>query len=445
MEAYLKSELPSFKQRAKRPKQEAFDLLLPKFQSILEQGCVVSNQSATEIAELEEFIISYIDYFGVPKEDGIRVVYNGASCGLNEAVWAPHFWLPTPKSATRVLNYNYCGVDLDLGEMFLNFPLPMLFRRLSGIGLSPIKDLLGYSHISNNEFQLRWERCWMDFKPSPYYSTRFYYWAEEFARGNRRDKENPLRWDEARLNLPGDKAFDPTLPRVMKWDRDIDNIAGDVLTFVDDLRASGLDQEVTWKISSQITSRLQHLGIQDAPRKRRPPTRKTGAWAGAIFSIDNGTITQTVSQEKWNKGKEQIQELTDLLKSCRDAKFNFKRLEHIRGFLCHLSMTFEVITPFLKGFHLSLYSHLSSRNDGGCKLPDGAFVSYINEKRERGLMTKDEARAALNPPDFDDIPVPKKIRPVPRFRNDVFALAEMLSSEEPPLVTARSNIVYEIF
>jgi hypothetical protein len=139
MEAYLKSEPPSFKQQAKRPKQEAFDLLLPKFQSILEQGYVVSNQSATEIAELEEFIISYMDYFGVPKADDILVVYNGASCGLNETVWAPKFWLPTPKSATQVLNYNYCGVDLDLGEMFLNSPLPMLFRRLSGINLSPLR------------------------------------------------------------------------------------------------------------------------------------------------------------------------------------------------------------------------------------------------------------------------------------------------------------------
>jgi hypothetical protein len=111
----------------KLPKQEAFDLLLPKFQSILEQGYAVSNQSATEIAELEEVIISYIDYFRVPKADDICVVYNGASCGLNETVWAPNFWLPTPKSANRVLNYNYCGVDLELGEMVLNFPLPMLF------------------------------------------------------------------------------------------------------------------------------------------------------------------------------------------------------------------------------------------------------------------------------------------------------------------------------
>jgi hypothetical protein len=127
MEAYLQSEPPSFKQRVKRPKQEAFDLLLPKFQSILERGYVVSNQSTTEISELEEFIMSYIDYFRVSKADDVHVVYNGASCGLNDTVWAPNFWLPTPKSAARVLNYNYCGVDLDLGEMFFNYPFQCYF------------------------------------------------------------------------------------------------------------------------------------------------------------------------------------------------------------------------------------------------------------------------------------------------------------------------------
>jgi hypothetical protein len=119
--------LHHFEQQVKRPKQEAFELLLPRFQAILTRGYVVSNQDATEITDLEDFIMSYIDYFGVDKADNIRVLYNGASCGLNNTVWAPNFWLPTAKSATRVLNFDYCGVDLDLGEMFLNFPPPMLF------------------------------------------------------------------------------------------------------------------------------------------------------------------------------------------------------------------------------------------------------------------------------------------------------------------------------
>jgi hypothetical protein len=65
---------------------------------------------------------------------------------------------------------------------------------------------------------------------------------------------------------------------------------------------------------------------------------------------------------------------------------------------------------------------------------------------ERGLITGDKARAALNPSDvYDDFTVPKKIRLVPRFRDDVFALAEMLLVEEPLLVVARSNFVYKIF
>jgi hypothetical protein len=445
MDPYLQAEPPSYKEHASRPKQEAFDLLIPKFKAILDRGYVMSNQNSSELSELESFIESYIDYFGVPKADDIRVVYNGASCGLNEKVWAPNFFLPTAKSASRVLNFNYCGVDIDLGEFFLNFPLPLLFRRFSGIDLTPFKALLGYSHLSNADFQLRWERCWMGFRPSPYYATRFQYWAEEFARGNRLDKTNPLRWDEVRLNLPGDKSFDPTLPRVMKWDLDIDNIAGDLLTFVDDLRASGCDEETAWRIARQVASRLQYLGIQDAPRKRRPPTRKTGAWAGAIFATDNGKVTQTVSQEKWEKGKGQILELQESLESDPKGELNYKRLEQVRGFLCHLSMTFEIITPFLKGFHLTLCAHLSSRNDDGWKLPDRAFMAYVHEKQDLGLLDENEARAALNPPDYEDIPIPKKIKPVSRFKDDLFALSELMSCKEPPLVIVRSNSVYEMY
>jgi hypothetical protein len=56
--------------------------------------------------------------------------------------------------ATCVLNFNYCGVDLDLGEMFLNFPLPLLFRAFSGINLTPFKEALGVGHVSSKDFQL---------------------------------------------------------------------------------------------------------------------------------------------------------------------------------------------------------------------------------------------------------------------------------------------------
>jgi hypothetical protein len=69
----------------------------------------------------------------------------------------------------------------------------------------------------------------MGFRPSPYYTVRLYYWAEEFVRGNPKQISNPLRWNEVILNLPGNPAYDPTLPRVMKWDKVVNNTAGDII------------------------------------------------------------------------------------------------------------------------------------------------------------------------------------------------------------------------
>ena len=83
----------------------------------------------------------------------------------------------------------------------------------------------------------------MEFRPSFYYAVRFYYWVEEFARGNPKQISNPLRWNKVILNLPGNPAYDPTLPRVMKWDKVINNITGDIMAFMDDLPASGLAEE----------------------------------------------------------------------------------------------------------------------------------------------------------------------------------------------------------
>ena len=60
----------------------------------------------------------------MPKGDlDIRVVYNGTASGLNEALWAPGFYLPNANAAARLLMFYSFTVDADLGEMFLNFPM----------------------------------------------------------------------------------------------------------------------------------------------------------------------------------------------------------------------------------------------------------------------------------------------------------------------------------
>jgi hypothetical protein len=56
-----------------------------------------------------------MDFFAVEKDSDM--VYIGTSCGLNDMIWAPKFWLPTPATAARLLGYGYYMVDIDLGEI----------------------------------------------------------------------------------------------------------------------------------------------------------------------------------------------------------------------------------------------------------------------------------------------------------------------------------------
>jgi hypothetical protein len=330
MPIWIKSRLPRYQRRARAPDPLKKHLIVEKLQKILDRKYVVAPITV-------DFISSLMDFFAVDKDSDIRLVYNGTSCGLNDDLWAPNVWLPTPATVARTLSYGYYMVDIDLGEMFLNFPLHRLLQRFSGVDFSPyasdLKTPDGPIDSSIKSNWAHWIRCWMGLKPFPYMAVRFYYLAEEFARGHRRERTNPLRWDYIRLNLPGDPIYDPTLPRVMKWDKSIKNIAGDIVAFVDDLPASGHFVERTWAISRQIVSRLQYLGLQDASRKRRPPVRTPGAWVGSVFITTDTKVLQTVAQSKWDKAKAQIAELLGILESSPDGLLNYKRLEQNSRFL----------------------------------------------------------------------------------------------------------------
>jgi hypothetical protein len=477
MPAWIQGPLPNFRTRAKQPKREDAVLLTPKFLKILKRRYVIVPRTSDEIKSL-------VDYFYVPKASDIRPVYNGASCGLNVSLWAPNFWLPIGRSALRVLDFGYFSVDIDLGEFFLNFPFPELLRYYSGIDLTPFADLLmemGFRLVrdKNGRFVVRWDRCWMGCKPSPFFAVRFYYWAEEFARGEHSDPKNALRWDCIKLNLPGDPAYNPTKPRVMKWDDILQKIAGDILGFVDDLRASGYSTEAAWAVARQVASRLQYLGIQDAPRKRRAPSQTPGAWAGAVFATKDGKVTKSISQEKWDKARAMIQELIDEADGDPSHEFGYKRLEQIRGFLCHLAMTYDNITPFLKGLHLTLASFLPQRDSEGWKMSDRQWLKKLDEKLTEGKISKDEADEAVEQERLAQVPEtewltyvvnqlhedaiseeeaqsalehnrktgdppPVKIKGVPRLLRDLAAIAAMLSSSTPPLVNVRCAIVFAI-
>ena len=69
-------------------------------------------------------MISLTHVFLVPKgSDGIRMIYNGTSGGINDILWFLHFSLPAASNTLRAKYECKFRGDRDVGEMFLNFLL----------------------------------------------------------------------------------------------------------------------------------------------------------------------------------------------------------------------------------------------------------------------------------------------------------------------------------
>ena len=251
---WVQGDLPSHKRTQKRMPAD----VAAKVASKLGNSC-----SKDFISPCWSEVKSDVDSFAVPKgDDDVRMVFNGTSSGLNDAVWAPNFWLPTPSTALRQLSFGSFSVDLDLGEMFLNFPLPRNMQPFAGVRMEQVAPIINDSKACPRLVQPTecWTRLLMGAKPSPFMAIRHFLHAEEFVVGDPKEPGSPMRWDRIILNLPGMENFDPRLPWVMKWDDERGCIAGVVVTFVDDGRGSGKDPEHAWQVAMRFASRLQHLG-----------------------------------------------------------------------------------------------------------------------------------------------------------------------------------------
>ena len=93
------------------------------------------------------------------------------------------------------------------------------------------------------------------------------------------------------MNLPGSPGYNPSLPWVSKVKDNPDgtvDVAADLFTFVDDLRPCGCSSAESWQAGRRAGSKLNWLGIQDAPRKRRDSRQDPGAWAGSIIRTKGG-------------------------------------------------------------------------------------------------------------------------------------------------------------
>ncbi|KAL7575469.1 hypothetical protein ACA910_007367 [Epithemia clementina (nom. ined.)] len=353
------------------------------------------------------------------------MVYDGTKSGLNAALFAPWFALPTVDSMLRSEGPTTWSADNDFGEMFLNFWLHPELRKYAGIDLTGLfPEEVNRKSSARNKRKVLWEtwnRCAMGLSPSPYQATQLAHRVKFLAMGNREDPTNVFRWDRILLNLPRDDRYDPTQPWVSKVRVD-GVLAADVYPYVDDMQETGPTDKDAWQAASKIAKAAAYYGLQDAARKRRPPSRTPGALAGALIISSETGVYKLVSQERWDKVKEHLVTLGLYAKLETIPR---KELECIRGFLVYLSLTYGMITPYLKGIHLTLESWRSDRDSEGWKMTpqEWAQIAHRRDTDVEGGHTE-----------YHDnyLDAPSQVTPAPRFAGDVAALEKLTESIHPP-------------
>jgi hypothetical protein len=293
--------------------------VLAKLQNVQSKGYIAPGE-----------VNSLTSYFAVPKgDDDIRMVYDASASGLNAGLWVPTFALPSAESLTDSMTSTSWMGDLDMEEQFLNFPLHPDLQCFFGIDLHPYLSP-GGTHTN----WLRWTRCMMGLRSSPYFAVQGTLPAEEVALGDPTDETNPLHWDHVVFNLPGSEAYNPILPWAMRVTQD-GEMAGIIKRYVDDLWTVGHTVEHCWQVGHQLATLFSYLGLQIALRKSRPSTQHPGPWAGTIaFSCPSG-VGVTCAADKWLKAKRLLHDLQAELGA--NIQLNRKSLESMHGFFVHLA------------------------------------------------------------------------------------------------------------
>lgn len=379
-----------------------------------------------------------MSFFAVPKgTDDIRVVYDATKSGLNSAIWAPNFMLPT---ATSILNnaseYTFF-CNIDLGEMFLNYFLDKRIRPLAGVdlGVSLGQTDNGEKEAKPGRTIMRWERSLMGVKSSPFNCVGAYLLSEDILKGDHLEETNLFRWDRVILNLPGTATYDPGKPWVYKFDELNGKMAAFVISYVDDLR-TGDDggQERCNQVTHHVASRLNYLGEQDAARKRGAASQQPGAWAGSIIesSKEEGLFV-TILQEKWTRVRSILAFYTELVKNSRskdEIRLDFKCLEQDTGFLVHVCMTYENLRPYLKGFYLAMNEWRFDRDREGWKMSKGQWGDIAEDWLDGAWDWEAGKREGTNSSGTKS-EIPHEVRMVPQMVQDVEVLTALFGEEQP--------------
>ena len=95
-------------------------------------------------------------------------------------------------------------------------------------------------------------------------------------------------------------------------------------------------------------------------------------------------------------------------------------------------MTFSIIFPYLKGFHLTLASHLVNGDSKGCKINDLELLGHLEVLKEKEIISDVEMMENKQKSGISYQKPPSKIQLVTRFFLCLKALWTFFEQRDPP-------------
>jgi hypothetical protein len=401
---------------------------------------LINRRYIRQISDTSKIHVS-IPHFPVLKtESDTRAVWSDTENGVNLSIYVPRMFLPTARTMHRRLPPGGWMADMDGGEMFNNFMMHPSEQPLAGVNVSKkLQEKLGCPAL------MCWDRLLFGWRPAPLFASRMFLRAIEISKGRPDIQTSAFQWSNVRLNLPSSETYDPGARWVAKIRSD-GLEASDEVTFVDDVRPIGATEPLATKATRQLASGVQRLGSQDATRKRRRAKQRAGAWAGHVAYTDCGLDREFVTQEKWDRAKESIQWMLDLLEA--GEPFPYPEFISKRGFLVHVTVTYQHLKPYMKGVHLTANSWRINRDSDGWPSCPTSDEDELEEEEEadfedRVMWHLAEEQLGRTPSWSEDIARDgdeskvKFVDPVPRLRQDLEAMAQFLSLDTPVMIVLR--------
>jgi hypothetical protein len=141
-----------------------------------------------------------------------------------------------------------------------------------------------------------------------------------------------------------------------------------------------------------------------------------------------------VSQEKWDKTKGLLKELTDMLTK---GPLPLQRMLEIWGFLMYVVRTYPWLNPYMKGINLTIDSWRAGRAEDGFKMTAKELQVFESSKwSNAGLPCRradeeeDGGTPATQAPEEECAPA--TVEPVPCYLRDLECLVKLTDTSEQP-------------